>query len=118
MSERRSHWDDDLIDAVRDAVDIEFDGVWRLTEDSILAVIAAVEDWARSAPWKEAAMAERIVPACPAGHIDTPFMVEVRGVYDGGLIFECPVCQARWPRFAEGRLHRAALKIIEEWGTS
>jgi len=42
--DRRSHWDDDLIDAVRDAVDIECDGIWRLTEDSILAVIAAVED--------------------------------------------------------------------------
>ena len=45
MTERRPHWDDDLIDAVRDAVDIEFDEVLRLTEDSILAVIAAVEDW-------------------------------------------------------------------------
>jgi len=48
MTERRPHWDDDLIDAVRDAVDIEFDEVLRLTEDSILAVIAAVEDWRNS----------------------------------------------------------------------
>lgn len=47
MSERRPHWDDDLIDAVRDAVDVEFDGIWKLSEDSIRAVIAAVEDWAR-----------------------------------------------------------------------
>jgi len=43
--ERRAHWSDDLIDAVRDAVDVEFDDIWKLSDDSILAVIAAVEDW-------------------------------------------------------------------------
>lgn len=42
---RRPHWDDDLLDAVRDAVDVEFDDIWKLSEDSILCVIAAVEDW-------------------------------------------------------------------------
>lgn len=47
MTERRPHWSDDLIDAVRDAVDVEFDDIWKLSEDSILAVIAATEDWAR-----------------------------------------------------------------------
>jgi hypothetical protein len=47
MTERRPHWSDDLIDAVRDAVDVEFDDIWKLSEDSILAVIAEVEDWAR-----------------------------------------------------------------------
>lgn len=46
--ERRAHWSDDLIDAVRDAVDVEFDDIWKLSEDSILAVIAAVEDWRNS----------------------------------------------------------------------
>lgn len=45
MTERRPHWSDDLIDAVRDAVDVEFDDIWKLSDDSILAVIAAVEDW-------------------------------------------------------------------------
>jgi hypothetical protein len=45
MTSRRPHWDDDLIDAVRDAVDVEFDDIWKLSEDSIRAVIAAVEDW-------------------------------------------------------------------------
>ena len=44
MTERRPHWSDDLIDAVRDAVDVEFDDMWKLSEDSILAVIAAAED--------------------------------------------------------------------------
>ena len=44
MTERRPHWSDDLIDAVRDAVDVEFDGIWKLSDDSILAVIAAMED--------------------------------------------------------------------------
>ena len=42
MTERRPHWSDDLIDAVRDAVDVEFDDIWKLSEDSILAVIAAM----------------------------------------------------------------------------
>ena len=41
---RRPHWNDDLIDAVRDAVDVEFDGIWKLSEDSIRAAIAAAED--------------------------------------------------------------------------
>jgi hypothetical protein len=41
---RRPHWDDDLLDAVRDAVDVEFDDIWKLSDDSILAVIAATED--------------------------------------------------------------------------
>jgi hypothetical protein len=50
MSDRRPHWDDDLIDAVRDAVDVEFDGIWQLSEDSIRAVIAAVEDWQAAQP--------------------------------------------------------------------
>ena len=45
MTERRPHWDDDLIDAVRDAVDVEFDDIWKLSEDSIRAVIEAVEGW-------------------------------------------------------------------------
>lgn len=65
MTERRPHWDDDLIDAVRDAVDVEFDDIWRLTEDSILAVIAAVEDWQKErSKWSDI--------------IQSPFEVAVR----------------------------------------
>ena len=44
MSERRPHWSDDPIDAVRDAVDVEFDDIWKLSEDSIRAAIADAED--------------------------------------------------------------------------
>lgn len=34
-------------------------------------------------------------------------MVEIRGVYDGGLYFVCPDCGFAWPRFA-GRTPLAA----------
>lgn len=60
-------------------------------------------------------MAEHIVPACPAGHIDMPFGIEVRGVYDGVLLWECPACGTRWPRFNEGRRNQIATEIIKEW---
>jgi hypothetical protein len=41
--------------------------------------------------------------------------VEVRGVYDGILLWECGM-HHRWPRFPEGdRLHNRALKIMDEW---
>lgn len=46
MSERRPHWDDDLIEAVREAVfqcvDRDSGGVF---DDALPDVIAAVEDW-------------------------------------------------------------------------
>lgn len=29
-------------------------------------------------------------------------MVEIRGVYDGGLFYECLACQWRWHRWPEG----------------
>ena len=64
MTERRPHWSDDLIDAVRDAVDVEFDDIWKLSEDSILAVIAAVEDWEKDTfTAATAILAERIKKA-------------------------------------------------------
>lgn len=40
---------------------------------------------------------------------------EVRGVYDGVLIWSCPDCGHLWPRFGEGNLHSKALEVIEAW---
>lgn len=40
--------------------------------------------------------------------------MEVRGVYDGVLIWYCPDCGHKWPRFADGKRHDAAVKIIAE----
>lgn len=33
-------------------------------------------------------------------------LVEVPGVYDGGLFFKCPSCGARWHRWPEGHYLR------------
>lgn len=52
---------------------------------------------------------------CPEGHTE-PIGIEVRGVYDGVLIWQCQVCDALWPRFADGPRHLAALELIEHWG--
>jgi rubredoxin len=39
--------------------------------------------------------------------------VEVRGVYDGILYWQCPDCGGNWPRFAEGHpRHAIALELI------
>jgi ssDNA-binding Zn-finger/Zn-ribbon topoisomerase 1 len=55
-------------------------------------------------------------PNCPKCGYGQPWCIEVRGVYDGGLFWECPSCQHMWPRFPEGtKLHRVALEKITEW---
>ena len=41
--------------------------------------------------------------------------IEVRGVYDGVLIWQCGRCKKMWPRFTEGKRHQDALDLIEEW---
>lgn len=38
--------------------------------------------------------------------------MNIQGVYDGVLIWCCPDCGHHWPRFPDGRLHVAAMKII------
>lgn len=40
---------------------------------------------------------------------------EIRGVYDGVLIWHCPMCDYAWPRFSEGKLNRIAKDIINGW---
>ena len=45
-------------------------------------------------------------------HFSTDIVIEVPGVYDGGLLFLCPYCNHQWPRFTEGRLNDAAITHI------
>ena len=47
MTDRRPHWDDDLLTAVHAAVANDH---FYFTTDQVYDVIAAVEDWALSAP--------------------------------------------------------------------
>ena len=51
-------------------------------------------------------------------HWQRRFGIEVRGVYDGILIWKCPDCNHMWPRFGKGTtqmLHTKAMEIIEKW---
>lgn len=51
-------------------------------------------------------------------HYSTKLGIEVRGVYDGVLIWKCEKCNHMWPRFSEEnweRLHKKALEIINQW---
>ena len=40
--------------------------------------------------------------------------IEVRGVYDGILIWHCKECNERWPRFTEGFLYERAARYLLE----
>lgn len=44
--------------------------------------------------------------------------INVRGAYDGILIWQCPDCKGYWPRFSADtweRLHNRAVEIIDGW---
>ena len=39
--------------------------------------------------------------------------IEIRGIYDGPIIWECPLCRYHWPRFSPpGRLYDYAVLMI------
>ena len=43
-----------------------------------------------------------------------PVLVEVMGVYDGAIYFECKTCGVRWHRFPEGHwLWKKAKPFVE-----
>lgn len=42
-----------------------------------------------------------------ATHYWRTIMIEIPGVYDGGLYFQCPNCGHRWHRWPEGHHLRA-----------
>lgn len=44
--------------------------------------------------------------------------IEVRGVYDGILIWQCQACKKMWPRFTEGPRYLAARDLIEQWNAA
>ena len=54
-------------------------------------------------------------PNCPSCGHGQPWGIDIRGEYDGVLIWECPSCSHAWPRFTEGRWNRRAAEIINEW---
>lgn len=56
------------------------------------------------------------VCACGAPQSDKDIGVEVSGIYDGVLLWECGVCHALRPRFdPPGRLHDRGWEIIRKW---
>lgn len=54
-------------------------------------------------------------PSCPECGMTNPYGIDIQGLYDGVLIWECPACNHMWPRFPTGARHERALKIIEDW---
>ena len=49
-------------------------------------------------------------------HYKREILMEIRGVYDGGLFWMCPDCGCRWHRWPEGHyLHDLAEKHIHEF---
>jgi hypothetical protein len=42
--------------------------------------------------------------------------VEIRGIYDGGLFYQCPDCSGTWHRWPEGDpLRIKAQRVMDEW---
>jgi hypothetical protein len=44
-------------------------------------------------------------------------LVEIRGVYDGGLFYMCDTCKAMWHRWGANahRLHAQAQEVMDQW---
>jgi ssDNA-binding Zn-finger/Zn-ribbon topoisomerase 1 len=57
-------------------------------------------------------------PICPQCGSKDLHCIEVRGVYDGGLIWSCQTCEHKWPRFAVGKLNVEAKSIIAKWAAA
>lgn len=52
-------------------------------------------------------------PVCPRCGGEPVASIEVRGVYDGTLIWQCDGGHL-WPRFPSGRLHAEATRMIAD----
>lgn len=46
-------------------------------------------------------------------HFSRIIGLEIPGVYDGTLIWVCPDCHHKWPRFESGYRHDKAVELIE-----
>lgn len=56
-------------------------------------------------------MSAPVEGCCPQCGRAAVASIEVRGVYDGTLIWQCEA-DHRWPRFPSGRLHDEAVRLI------
>lgn len=53
----------------------------------------------------------------PGENYSRTIMVEIRGIYDGGLFFQCPDCCGRWHRWPDGHPLRAkASRYVDRTG--
>ena len=93
MTERRPHWDDELIES------LPIPGHSYLEDEDIYAIIAAVEDWVLSAPIfdlylsrkhaPDRAAIQRVRDACVSSHVDDKgkkvvFLDRIQRALDGG----------------------------------
>jgi len=49
----------------------------------------------------------------PPTHYSRKVGIEYPGIYDGVLVWSCPDCGYKWPRFAVGALYGAGIRAIE-----
>lgn len=52
---------------------------------------------------------------CPNGHTGSAVMVEIQGVYDGGLFWHCDECEISWHRWADEHMRSRAQPFIDKW---
>lgn len=49
-------------------------------------------------------------------HFRRDILIEVQGVYDGGLLLQCPDCRGYWHRWPKGTPQRAQAEgCLERW---
>jgi len=94
MTDRRPHWDDDLLTAVHAAVANDH---FYFTTDQVYDVIAAVEDWALSAPIFDLYLSRKHAP-------DKAAIQRVRELHHSKLdrhpqgdVQRCIACLDLWP---------------------
>lgn len=59
-----------------------------------------------------------ICPQCSNTDEQEFLGIEVQGTYDGVIFWSCLVCNHYFPRFSEGKLHRRALELIDDWAAA
>lgn len=62
---------------------------------------------------------KRVCPNCDVQEDPSRYFgfvgIEIQGIYDGVLIWVCPICKYKWPRFRPpGRLYDYAVLMIEK----
>ena len=103
MTDRRPHWDDDLVEAVRSKIGMHQHGpigeirIYNPFDDEVYNVIAAVEDWALSAPIFDLYLSRKHAP-------DKAAIQRVRELHHSKLdrhpqgdVQRCIACLDLWP---------------------